>query len=316
MALQHAGHIELPPHAKPGGFDHAAVHRRTGRLYVAHTANDALDVIDCGANQYLGSIPDLTGVAGALVSEERDLVFTSNRGENTVGIFSPDDEKTVAKVAVGTRPNGLAFDPVRGFLLAANVGDPAAPGSFTVSIVDVEKKTMIASVPVSGRTRWAVYDADSEVFFVNIADPPQIAVIDPRTPAHVARAFSVPAAGPHGLDLDQGTHRLFCACDGKKVVSLDSRSGKILSQVEIRGVPDVVFFNAALKHLYIAIGDPGVIEVFETETMRRLEIGETEKGAHTIGFDPTRNTIYSFLPDTHRAAIYRDSMAPARGRDV
>ncbi len=316
MALEHIGYIELPSHVKTGGFDHGAVHAGMGRLYVAHTANDALDVIDCGANQYLGSIPDLTGVAGALVSEERNLVFTSNRGENTVGIFSPDDEKTVAKVPVGARPNGLAFDPVRGLLLAANVGDPGTPGSSTVSIVDVETKTMMADVPVSGRTRWAVYDAESEVFFVNIVDPPQITVIDPRSPAHVARVLSIPAAGPHGLDLDQGTHRLFCACDGKKVVSLDSRSGKILSQVEIRGVPDVVFFNPTLRHLYVAIGDPGVIEVFETETMHRLEMVQTEKGAHTIAFDPARNTIYSFLPDTHRAAMYRDGMAPVRGRNV
>ncbi len=316
MGLQHIGYIELPPHANPGGFDHAAIHRRTGRLYVAHTANDAIDIIDGAIGRYVGSILTLPGVAGVLTSDEHDLVFTSNRGENTVGIFSPDDEKTVAKVPVGTRPNGLAFDPVRGLLLAANVGDPATPGSFTASVVDVEKKTMIASVPVSGRTRWAVYDADSEVFFVNIADPPQIAVIDPRSPAHVARVLSIPAAGPHGLDLDKGTHRLFCACDGKKVVSLDSRSGKILSQVEIRGVPDVVFFNPTLGHLYVAIGDPGVIEVFETEAMHHLEMVQTEKGAHTIAFDPARNMIYSFLPDTHRAAIYRDSMAPVRGRNV
>jgi DNA-binding beta-propeller fold protein YncE len=211
-------------------------------------------------------------------------------------------------VAVGIRPNGLAFDPVRGFLLTANVGDPATPASFTVSIVDMEKKTMIASVPVSGRTRWTVYDADSAVFLVNIADPPQIAVIDPRALAQVARVLSIPAAGPHGLDLDRGTHRLFCGCDAKQLVSLDLRSGAILSQVEIAGVPDVAFFNEALGHLYVAIGDPGVIEVFETESMRRLEVIRTEKGAHTIAFDAARNAVFAFLPETHCAAIYHDRM--------
>ncbi len=110
---------------QPGGFDHAAVHRRTGRLYVAHTANDAIDVIDCAADRYLHSIPNLTGVAGAFVSDAHDLIFTSNRGENTIGIFAPDDEAGAAKVPVRSTPNGLAFDPQRGLLLAANVGDPA-----------------------------------------------------------------------------------------------------------------------------------------------------------------------------------------------
>ncbi len=306
MALKHAGYIELPQHVKRGGFDHAAVHRGMGRLYLAHTVNDAIDVVDCRTHQYLHSIPHLTGVAGALVSEEQDLVFTSNRGEDTVGIFSPAHENKLVKVAVGTHPNGLAYDPARSLLLAANIGDPAIPGSFTISLVDVEKRALIADVPVPGRTRWAVFDAETEVFYVNIAHPPQIVAIESKSPGQVARAFPIPVAGPHGLDLDTGTRRLYCACDGKQLVSVGSQSGDILSQLETSGVPDVVFFNPGLKRLYVAIGDPGVIEVFETETMRRLETVPTERGAHTIAFDPDHNTVYAFLPESHRAAVYLD----------
>src|SRR5215207_4369764 len=109
MALELTGYVNLPPHMKAGGFDHAAVHTGLNRLYVAHTANDALDVIDCAADRYLHSIPALMAVAGALVSEESHLIFTSNRGENTVGIFPPDDEQDLVKIAVGMRPNGLAY---------------------------------------------------------------------------------------------------------------------------------------------------------------------------------------------------------------
>ena len=98
MSLELLGHIELPGNLKLSGFDHAALHCASGRLYVAHTANDALDVIDCVHDRYLHSIPNLTGVAGALVSDEQNLVFTSNRGENTVGIFAPDNEAGLAKV--------------------------------------------------------------------------------------------------------------------------------------------------------------------------------------------------------------------------
>ncbi len=108
MALEYVGVIDLPAHAKSGGFDHAAMHGRRGRLYVAHTANDALDVIDCESSTYVTSVPQFAGVAGALVSEEHDLVFTSNRGDNTVGIFSPAREDLVTRIAVGVRPNGLA----------------------------------------------------------------------------------------------------------------------------------------------------------------------------------------------------------------
>jgi YVTN family beta-propeller protein len=153
MVLEPCIYIELPAHRKAGGFDHAAIHGASARLYVAHTANDALDVIDCATDRYLHSIPNLNGVAGALVSDERNLVFTSNRGENTVGIFSAKAEANITKVAVGIHPNGLAYDPGRNLLLAANVGDPERSGSHTVSLVDVDKKALVASVAVAGRTR-------------------------------------------------------------------------------------------------------------------------------------------------------------------
>ena len=52
MILEQIGEVQLPAHDKPGGFDHAAVHGPRGRLYVAHTANDAVDVIDCATNTY------------------------------------------------------------------------------------------------------------------------------------------------------------------------------------------------------------------------------------------------------------------------
>jgi DNA-binding beta-propeller fold protein YncE len=306
MSLQRSDSIDLPAHVKQGGFDHAAIHHRSKRLYVAHTANDAADVIDCGTERYLHSIPDLLGVAGVLVSEERNLVFTSNRGENSIGIFSPDTDTDVAKVSVGIRPNGMAYDPERHLLLVANVGDPSIAGSCTISIVDVNARAMIANFRVAGRTRWAVFDARTGTFYVNIADPPEIVVVNATKPTYVARTLGVPATGPHGLDLDTQHDRLFCACDGKKLIGVNAQSGQVTDETDLSGVPDVIFFNAALQHLYVAVGEPGVIDVFDTQGMKRMSTVQTEQGAHTIAFDPSSNKVYAFLPNTHRAAVYVD----------
>lgn len=304
--LELLGHVDLPAHASEGGFDHAAIHGARGRLYVAHTANDALDVIDCATRSYARSVPGLAGVAGALVSEEHDLVFTSNRGEDTVGIIDPARDEVIAKIEVGLRPNGLAYDPGRRLLLAANVGDPSRAGSCTVSMVDVARCAVVADVPVSGRTRWAIFDPDAECFYVNIADPPEIAVVEAMAPAKVARTLSVPAAGPHGLDLDRAGGRLLCACDAQRVVALAGGSGEVTGAVDIAGVPDVVFFNPRRQRLYVAIGDPGVVQVLETAPIGPRQVVTTEAGAHTTAFDLASETLYVFLPHSHRAAVYRD----------
>ena len=304
--LKLSGYIDLPENIKPGGFDHADVQRAGKRLYVAHTVNDALDVIDCLTDRYLYSIPNLTGVAGALVSNESNLVFTSNRGENTVGIFPPNGERDLVKVPVGIRPNGLAFASASALLLVANVGDPDIPGSFTLSLVDIQKKTMIHSIQVPGRTRWAVFDARSGCFYVNIMDPAQIVVVAASDPFHLTKVFEIPEAGPHGLELDTERRRLYCACDAKKLVSVDIDTGKVLSAGDLSGIPDVVFFNPALQRLYVAVGDPGVIDVFDTIRMQPVETVQTEKGAHTMALDVTNNKIYAFLPQTHRAGVFMD----------
>src|SRR5262249_46001225 len=156
MALKHLGYVDLPPHVGSAGFDHAAVYQATGRGYVAHTANDAIDVIDMATRKHVGTIGGLTAVAGALVDDASGLVFTSNRGDDTVGIFSVNDERRIDKVRVGRKPNGLSFDPGRKRLLSAHVGDPKEPGSTTVSGIDVAKRKRVGDVQVGGRTRLAI----------------------------------------------------------------------------------------------------------------------------------------------------------------
>ena len=303
MGLRLVGDVELPAHLGEGGFDHAAIHHRRNRLYVAHTANDAVDVIDTRADRYVRSITGLKGVAGALVDEGQDLVFTSNRGENTVGIFSPQSEDTVEKVPAGLRPNGLAYDSDRGVLLCANVGDPNSP---SVTLIDVRAPRTLVTIPMPGRTRWAIFDPERRLFFVNIADPPVIVVVGPESDGNIERRIDVPARGPHGLEIDPSGHRLFCACDEGKLVSIDSGSGEIRGVLDLSGSPDVVFLSQSLAHLYVAIGDPGLIDVIDIGAWKTIEVVSTGRGAHTIAHDHDSNRVYAFLPETHRATVFQD----------
>jgi DNA-binding beta-propeller fold protein YncE len=292
---------------KNGGFDHAAVHEKSGTLYVAHTANNAVDIIDCERDRYLRSIQGLTRVAGVLVSNDQDIVFTSNRGEKTVSIFRHDKEDGRVKVPVGGFPNGLAYDPSMGLLLAANVSKLDDPNPVTISTVEVNNHAMISDIPVPGRTRWTVYDRESDRFYVNISNPSQIIATSPHNPKRITSIYDIPATGPHGLDLDSVNRRLFCACDQGGLFVIDLHLNAVSKASDLAGQPDVIFHNGHLNHLYVAIGDPGLIQVFDTKTMTLLQTVMTESGTHTIGFSQTRNKVYAFMPSTHRAAVYFDS---------
>jgi DNA-binding beta-propeller fold protein YncE len=305
VPLRLEGHVDLPEHRGEGGFDHAAVHRGLQRLYVAHTANDAIDVIDLDEIRYINSIDGLTGVAGALVAESRDLIFTSNRGDDTVGIFNARNPAAPVRVPVGRGPNGLALDPVRRTLLVANVGDAADPASHTLSIVDTDRALMSGSITVAGRTRWAVYDPAADRFFVNIADPPSIVVVEGADPTRVSLTMEIPAAGPHGLEVDVAG-RLYCACDAARLLVLAPPSYEVVADLPIAGSPDVIFLDPILRHLYVAIGHPGHIEVFDIDRFERVDVVPTEPGAHTIALDLDRHRVVAFLPASHRAAVFID----------
>ena len=307
MTLRLLGHIELPPHRSSGGFDHADVHSPTDRIYVAHTANDLIDVIDCAIDRYVESLPGFTAVAGALVSEARGLIFATNRGENTVSVFTPGAERNAFKIGVGVKPNGVAFNSDRGLLVVANVGDPAISDSHTASVIDVGRKERIAEIKVPGRTRWAIYNPALDTFFINIASPARIVAIDARDPTKISKEYQVPAEGPHGLELDPVTGRLFCACDAGILFAIDAASGRVLADVSLSGAPDVIFLNSRSGHLYVVIGDPGVIDVIDVATMRRKEVAPTEEGAHTLALDRKRGKVYAFLPRSHRAAVFVDA---------
>ena len=108
-----------------------------------------------------------------------------------------------------------------------------------------------------------------------------------------------------GLDLDQEGHRAFIACDGGSVVTLDTSTGSELATLPIAGAPDAIWHNHQTSHLYVAIEDPGIIDVVNTETMTVQEQIATEVGAHTTAFDSQRQRLYVFLPSC-RVAVYEE----------
>jgi DNA-binding beta-propeller fold protein YncE len=301
VSLVRVGFVPIPPGAKPG-FDHADTYRGGRRMYVAHTGADRVDVLDCETRAFLRSLPDLPGVAGVLVHEEHDLLLTSDREAARVSVFRCSDEQLLGQVAVGSHPNGLAYDRRRRRLYAFNLGEPLGENC-TASVVEVDSLQVIAEFPLPGRPRWAVYDPERDVVFANIGEPAQIVVID-AAQAVLHRAYTVPAAGPHGLWLDRG--RLFCAADGGVLAVLDSDSGELRASLPLPGVPDVVMHDPELARLYVAIGDPGVVCSFDSDRLEQLETVATERGAHTMGWDPDGRCLYVFCPERGGALVLEE----------
>jgi DNA-binding beta-propeller fold protein YncE len=308
VTLRRVGFTAVPPGAN-AGFDHADTYLDPSgsRLYVAHTGADRLDVLDCKSGTHLRSIPGFPGVAGVLIDTANDLLITSDRSAARVSILRASDEAMLGQVAVDPRPNGLAFDPKARNLYSFNLGEPAGTNC-TASVVSVVAQRVVATLRLPGRPRWAVFDRESRCVYANISEPALIVVIDCDS-LEISRTITVPAAGPHGLALVDGREgsSLWCAADGGQVVVIDPRSGGASASLALPGVPDVVMYDGDLGRVYVAVGSPGTVTVFDTHRARELETISTEEGAHTIGWDPATRRLFVFQPKSCGVAIYEET---------
>ena len=290
--------VKLPP-GQPGGFDHGDVDPTTGRVFVAHTAFDTIDVIDAESLEPSGSIDGCAQGSGVLFGFGRRMLFAAARFTGEVLVVDPDRLEVVRRIKVGPRPNGLAFDAGRGHLLVADVD----PTDQAARLVDVSTGRLVALISLPGRPRWCVYEPTTDRFLVNIREPASVAVLAGGS-ATLVESWSVGSRGPHGLDLDREDGKAYVACDGAEVIAFDVRTGRETGRTPASGEPDAIWFNRMRRTLYVAVGDPGVIDVIDTERMSLVESVATEVGAKTTAIDRERKRLYAFLPESCGAAVY------------
>ena len=289
--------IDLPPHPA-GDYDHGDVYPPNGSVFVANTAAGSVEVIDGEHLRHVSTIPDCLEASGVLCAQDEGLVFAAARGAGKLLVIDAVSATVRREVSVGFRPNGLAWDPDRKHLLVADVQDNAA------RLVDPIAGSVVATITLPGRPRWAVYQRARGHFLVNIRDPAALVVLSAGPFVQIGQ-FPVSAVGPHGLDLDQEGRRAFIACDGGSVVTLDTSTGRELARTPITGAPDAIWHNHQAARLYVAIEEPGVIDVLNTRTMAVDEQIFTEVGAHTTAYDAMRQRLYVFLPSC-RVAVYEE----------
>lgn len=294
--LRTQGAIPLPPH-RPSEFDHGDVDRTSGRVFIAHTQAGTVEVLDGTQRRHQTTIAGCAEASGVLVAQEAGLVFAAARGAGQVLVIEVSTCQVLRTIAVDPRPNGLAWDGQRRHLLVADVY------ANTARLVTPEGATL-AVTPLPGRPRWCVWDSAHDRFLVNIREPARVTVLVGET-GRLVGEWAIPSAGPHGLDLDAALGYAYVASDGGQVTQVDLADGRVIQSVAIIGAPDAIWSNPPRHHLYIAIGDPGVIQVVDTTSMQVVQTVTTELGAHTTAFDPRRQLLYVFLPATCQAGVYQ-----------
>ena len=94
-----------------GGLDHLAVDAKRGRLFVANTVNDSLDVVDLKAGKLLKQVPGQGRIRGIDYSPDVDRVFVGNGTGGVCNTFDGESYELIKSVPLGDRCRQRALQP-------------------------------------------------------------------------------------------------------------------------------------------------------------------------------------------------------------
>lgn len=278
-------------------WDYLKVDSDAHRLYVSHATR--IEVIDLDKGTIVGVIEDTPGVHGIAFAPKLGRAFTSNGKENKSSIVDLKTLKTIQKVPTGANPDSILFEPVQNEVYTFNGRGKSA------TVFDADSGKVNATIDLGGKPEFS--QTDGSRIFVNIEDKSEVAVIDLKTHKVVNRWPIAPGEAASGMAIDLEHHRLFLGCDNKKMVMLDSSTGKVIASVPIGAGVDANAFDPSTQLAFSSNGEEGTVTIAK-ESRDGLTVVQTLKtvvGARTMAIDTATHNIYLPAPTpSFRVLVY------------
>src|ERR1700730_17490525 len=154
-----------------GGWDSLTCDPEARRLYISRSTR--VQVMDVDKGEIVGEIANTPGVHGIAVVSKSGKGFTSNGQDSTSTMFDLKTLKELERIKVGSRPDGIIYDPASDRVFTFNAGSKDA------TAIDAESGKVAGSVKLGGKPESAVSDEKGQIF-VNIEDKDVVVVFDAK----------------------------------------------------------------------------------------------------------------------------------------
>jgi DNA-binding beta-propeller fold protein YncE len=289
QTLNKVATIELPG-PKGQRFDYLTMDDEDHWLLSAHLGPGILYVIDVRTNKLVKAIPGVPGITGLEYVPGLRKVYTSDWGEEKIGIIDLQSMKVMKRLATAAKPNGSTYAaPFHKVYVVDTLGK-------AVAVVDVEKDEIVKTVEFKSETGMPQYDSVARKVYVNLRNTNEIAEIDPASDIVLG---TYPVEGcryNHGMAIDSEHHRAFLLCNGTKTLTVFAvDTHKTITHLPIPTGADVVKFDPGLGRIYAACSS-GFISVFQEDDpdrYRKLEDFAVQKLVHSLAVDAATHRVYA-----------------------
>jgi YVTN family beta-propeller protein len=243
-------------------------------------------VVSAADDKLVGDITGLSGVHGTAFAGGR--AYISNGGANLVTVVDTHSFRKLAEIPVGTRPDGILYDPASKRVFTFNAL------SHDTTAIDTATGKVAGSILLGGKPEAAAADGNGSIF-VNIEDKAMMVQFDAKS-LKVQKSWSLaPCTSPSGLAMDVAHHLLFSACDNKMLAISRTDQGKVIKTVPIGEGPDAARFDPKDGNIFTSNGESGNISIIRELSPTRfspLETVPTAAGARTMELDPGSGRVY------------------------
>jgi DNA-binding beta-propeller fold protein YncE len=288
-ALKKIAEFDLPgPLGKR--FDYLTFDPDDHYLISAHLAAGQTYVIDVRTNTVVATVKDTPGAEGVEYVPELKKFYTSNAGDNTIGVVDLRTMRVIKRLPTERKPDGSAFAaPFHKLYVSDERGNAE-------TIVDVTTDEIVKTLHFESETGMPQYDPASRQLYVNLQDQNIFAVIDPATDTVVGRYPVGRCQGNHGMTLDPEHRRAFLSCEGNDLMTVfDLYKHEPIAYLPMGENPDVIKFDPGLQRIYVACYS-GVISVFhqdDPEHYRKIQDFKVQHAVHSLAVDPETHRVYT-----------------------
>jgi hypothetical protein len=289
QTLKRIGTIDLPG-PKGERFDYLTIDDEDHYLLSAHLGPGILYVIHVRTNKVVKAIPGVPGITGLEYVPGVRKVYTSDWGEEKIGVVDLRSMRVIKRLATAAKPNGSTYAAAFHKVYISDTLGKA------VAIIDVNKDEIVKTLEFKSETGMLQYDSLARKVYVNLRNTNQIAEIDPATDTVLGTYLVDGCRYNHGMAVDSEHHRAFLLCNGTKtltVFALDTH--KAIAHLPLPPGADVVKFDPGLGRIYAACSS-GFIAVFQAQDAdhyRKLEDFPVQKMVHSLAIDTGTHRVYA-----------------------
>jgi len=271
-------------------FDYLTIDEDDHYLISAHLAAGQTYVIDLGTKKVVAVVTDTPGVEGVEYVPELKKFYTSNAGDNTIGVVDLKQMKVIKKLKTEAKPDGSTYaGPFHKLYVSDERGKAEA-------IVDVQKDEIVGTLHFDSEIGMPQYDPVARKVYVNLQDQNIFVVIDPPTDKVVGKYSVGKCKGNHGMTLDPEHRRAFLACEENNLMTVFDLDKHVpIAFLPLADGPDVIKFDAGLGRIYVACYS-GAISVFhedDPDHYRKLEDFPVQHAVHSLAVDPKTHRVYT-----------------------